>query len=298
MSTAAEPREARLPLPGGKQGATVEVHPLLTGTVRGARTWFEREPGRLEVLKVLGFGGEQVTVPIPCFLVEHPGAGLLLIDTGLHGSVAYDVKDNFGRVGALAFKGVRMEESQAAVAQLRERGITPADIGLVVMTHLHADHASAISDFPRSTFLVSEREWSAATDDGALHGYAKRQFDHAFDYRTIDFDSSAVGSIATFGRAVDLFGDGSVVVAYTPGHTHGHCSVALRLRERDMLILGDAAYTMAGFRGDTKPYRMEDEHRYERSLKELRLFVRESPGTVVVPGHDMEAWEALESSYA
>lgn len=297
MATAAEPREASLPLPGGKEGATVRVHPLLTGTVQGSRAWFERESGRLAALRALGIGAEWITVPVPAFLVEHPGAGPILIDTGLHGSVAVDIKQNFGRLAALAFKNAEMTPAQAAVAQLRERGIAAGDVGVVLMTHMHVDHASAISDFPNSTFVLSEREWRAATEDGVLHGYVKRQFDHAFDYRTIDFDSPDVGSIATFGRAVDIFGDGSVVMAYTPGHTHGHCSIALRLEERDLLILGDAAYTARAFRDEAMPYRMEDEHRYRRSLRELQLYVRGAPGTIVVPGHDLDAWNALDASY-
>ncbi|HWH43975.1 MAG TPA: N-acyl homoserine lactonase family protein [Thermoleophilaceae bacterium] len=297
MSTAAEPRGASLPLPGGREGATVRVHPLLTGTVEGAKSWFEREPGRLAGLRALGIGAEMVEVPVPAFLVEHPGAGPFLIDTGLHGSVAVDIRQNFGRIASLAFKNPQMTASQAAVAQLRERGITPADVGVVLMTHMHVDHASAIADFPSSTFVMSAREWRAATEEGVLSGYVKRQFDHAFDYRTIDFDAPEVGSIATFGRAVDIFGDGSVVMAYTPGHTHGHCSVALRLRDRDLLVLGDAAYTERTFAGDALPHKMADEHRFKRSLRELQLYVRESPGTVVVPGHDLAAWRRLESSY-
>ena len=98
------------------------------------------------------------------------------------------------------------------------------------MTHLHPDHASAISDFPEATFLVSTAEWEAASDGGQRDGYVKRQFDHGFDYRLVDFDSDDANSFSGFARSFDVFGDGSVRVVFTPGHTLGHMSVVLQHR--------------------------------------------------------------------
>src|ERR671915_73347 len=86
----------------------------------------------------------------------------------------------------------------------RERGIEPASVGTVIMTHLHPDHASAIVDYPEATFLVSTPEWEAAADGGQRDGYVKRQFDHGFDYRLIDFNSEAANSFSGFARAFDV----------------------------------------------------------------------------------------------
>jgi hypothetical protein len=58
--------------------------------------------------------------------------------------------------------------------------------------------------------VLSEAEWAAATSQGARHGYIKRQFDHAFDYRLLAFEGPQVRSFAGFGRSLDLFGDGTV----------------------------------------------------------------------------------------
>ena len=100
------------------------------------------------------------------------------------------------------------------------------------MTHLHVDHASAISEFPDSTFVVSSAEWAAASSNGQFHGYVKRQFDHGFDYRLLDFEGPDAQSFSGFARSFDLFGDGSVRTVYTPGHTLGHMSVVLRTGQR------------------------------------------------------------------
>ncbi|HVD58027.1 MAG TPA: N-acyl homoserine lactonase family protein [Thermoleophilaceae bacterium] len=300
MTTAAEPRSAELPLPGGRDEATVKLHPLLGGRAMSPKAALLRESGRLAWRRALGLGvGEDglVPIPIPAFLVEHPGAGLVLIDTGLHPSVAVKPRENFGRVTLLAFRDLRMEPDQALPAQLRERGHEASDVKAVVMTHLHVDHASGISEFPQATFVVSRAEWEAATSQGQTHGYVTRQFDHAFDYRLLDFDGSDVESFAGFARSFDLFGDGSVRTVYTPGHTLGHMSVVLRTGRGEVLVAGDAIYLRRTLDDTHLPHRLEDEHLFRRSLREIRQYTRETPDALIIPGHDWEEWQKLEAVY-
>jgi N-acyl homoserine lactone hydrolase len=300
MATAAEPRPASLPLPGGQDGATVRLEPLLTGTSKGPPGFFLREEGRFAWRKGLGLGvprSQWWELPIPAFLVHHPGAGPVLVDTGLHASVAVKPAANLGRVSTFVFKDLQMRPEQAVSAQLRERGIEATQVKTVVMTHLHTDHASAMSDFPDATFVFSSAEWAAATDQGPLHGYVRRQFDHGFDYRTLDFDGPDTASFSGFGRSFDLFGDGSIRVAFTPGHTLGHMSVILRLKQREVLLAGDAIYLERNLTESRLPYRTEDDHLYSRSLREIGLYRREAPDALIVPGHDMAHWRTLDAVY-
>ncbi len=300
MSAAAEPRPAQLPLPGGSAGAGVKLYPLLSGVARGPRAWFEREEGRLARLHSIGVGVSKhdfVDVPVVSFLVEHPSAGVILIDTGLHPSVAVSPRKNLGLVGTRLLANLRMEPEQAVPARLRARGIDHSDVRLVVMTHLHFDHASGMSEFPEATFVFTRAEWEAATEPrGWMRGYVRRHFDHAFDYRLLDFESRDVDSYATFGRAIDLLGDGSIRAVYTPGHTRGHMSVILRLRNREALIAGDAIYTRRTLSDGVLPTRMEDEHLFRRSLKEIQLY-DDTRDALIVPGHDMAAWKELRAEY-
>jgi N-acyl homoserine lactone hydrolase len=301
LSTAAEPQPASLPLPGGSEGATVRLHPLLSAVCKGPPAWFHREEGRLGALHAFGIRvprAQWIDVPVVAFLVEHPGFGPFLIDTGFHPSVAVDPKQNLGRLNAAFFKDIEMQQSDAVSHQLRSRGIEPGALKLVVMTHLHVDHASAISDFPSATYLVSRREWEVAVEPrGAPRGYVRRQFDHAFDYRLLDFDSSAADSFATFGRSYDVFGDGSVRLVSTPGHTFGHLSVVLRLEGREALVAGDAIYSLRTMRESHLPYRVVDEHLFRRSLREIQLYAEQTPDALIIPGHDMDAWRALDPAY-
>jgi N-acyl homoserine lactone hydrolase len=301
VSTAAEPRPAELPLRGGSEGATVKLHPLLSGVASGPPAWFEGEDGRLARLHALGIGvskDDYVEVPFVSFMLEHPAAGVVLIDTGLHPSVAVDRKQNLGRIGARLASGLKMQPEQAVPAQLRARGIEHGDVGLVVMTHLHFDHASGMSEFPAATFVMSKQEWEAATASRSwAHGYVRRQFDHAFDYRLLDFEDPAVDSYETFGRSIDLLGDGSIRAVFTPGHTLGHMAVVVRLRDREAVVAGDAIYTHRTLTDGVLPTHAEDMHLFTRSLRELQLYDDTHPDAMIIPGHDMEFWRGLAAVY-
>jgi N-acyl homoserine lactone hydrolase len=302
MTVQVEAKPLHEPLAGGTPGATVSVEPIVAGTVTWPRTLMERPGGHFEKLRLLRSlltGRPAATVPIPAFLVRHPSAGAILVDTGLHPSIATDGGENFGRLRA-RFGHPALEPGADVPARLRQRGLDPGEVPLVVMTHMHIDHASAISEFPNSTFVVSEVEWGAATagPKPLLNGYRRAHFDFAFDYRTIDFDRGGVDSYASFGRTFDLLGDGSIRLAYTPGHSAGHMSLVCHLKERDFVIGGDAVYTEAQLDGGAplapRPF---DAHNYRRSIQELRLFKREYPGAIVTPGHDPSFYEKLGARY-
>ncbi len=302
MKVHVEAKPLHEPLSGGTPGATVAVEPIVAGRVTWPGTMMERPGGRFETLKLLRAlitGKPAATVPVPAFLIRHPSAGAILVDTGLHPSIATDGRENFGRMGAKV-GNPDLAPGEDVPAQLRKRGLEAGEIPIVVMTHMHIDHTSAISEFPNSTFVVSETEWKdAATGPRPLlNGYRRPHFDYAFDYRTVDFDRGGIDSYATFGRSFDLFGDGSIRLAFTPGHSAGHMSVIAHLEQHDFVIGGDATYTQGQLDGDAplapRPY---DAHNYRRSLQELKLFRREFPDAIVTPGHDPEFFEKLSARY-
>jgi N-acyl homoserine lactone hydrolase len=292
MKVSVEPKPLHEPLAGGTPGATVAVEPLIAGRVTWPRTMMESPGGRFiffKLLRSLITGKPAATVPVPAFLIRHPSAGAILVDTGLHPSIATDGKENFGGLATRAGHP-NLEPGEDVPAQLRERGLEPGEIPIVVMTHLHLDHSSAISEFPNSTFVVSETEWRSASSDSMplLNGYRRRHFDYAFEYRAVDFDRGGIDSYATFGRCFDLFGDGSI----------RHMSLICHLKERDFVIGADATYTTAQLEGDAPlAPRPHDAHNYRRSLQELKLFKREYPDAIVTPGHDAEFFAGLSARY-
>jgi N-acyl homoserine lactone hydrolase len=295
---------AELPLPGGQAGASVTLQPLLCATMRGPSGWFHRTAGPTAALKALGVGvsaKQQIDVPIVAFLVEHPSAGPVLIDTGFHRSIAGGPKAernaNLGPIGRVMGRSIQMRPEQTVAAQLKTRGIDPADV-CVVMTHMHFDHASALSEFPGATVVVSKPEWRAARRRGSsLRGYCAAQLDPRQSYRTVDFTTPPTAPRGAFAQTLDLFGDGSLTLASTPGHSDGHMSVILRLGAHEALIAGDAVYTMATLRDGERPWRVEDAVAFEHSIAAIQGYDREHPDALIVPGHDMEHWQMLESRY-
>ena len=302
MKVTVEAQPLHDPLPGGTRGVTVSVEPLLAGHVDFPRAMMVSPGGRLltlKLLKALLTGKPPYTVPVPAFLVRHPSAGALLVDTGLHPSIASGGKENFGGL-ANRYGNPALKPGEDVPAQLRALGLDPNELPVVVMTHMHIDHTSAVSEFPNSTFVVSETEWKAAATGPKpfLNGYRRPHYDYAFDYRTVDFDRGGIDSYASFGRTFDLFGDGSIHLAFTPGHSADHMSVICRLKQHDFVIGGDAMYMRGQLDGDIAlPPRPYDAHNQRRSLQELRLFQRQFPDAVITPGHDPDFYPGLAKRY-
>ena len=300
MAVSVEPHPLHEPLAGGTPGATVAVEPLVAGHVSFAKSLMVSPGGpllKLKLLRALLRGKPANEVPVPAFVVRHPSAGAILVDTGLHPSIATDGRQNFGGL-ANRYGKPTLAPREDVPSQLRARGLDPGEVPVVVMTHLHLDHSSAISEFPRSTFVVSEAEWWAAASGGVADGYRRSHYDYAFEYRTVDFDRASVSSYASFARTFDLFGDGSIRLAFTPGHSAGHLSVICRLAERDFVIGGDAVYYEGQLSGDlAPPPRPQDAHNWRRSLQELRLFHSQFPDAVITPGHDPEFYSRIERRY-
>jgi N-acyl homoserine lactone hydrolase len=300
MAAATHPKRASLPLPGGSEGAGVVVTPMRTGEILAPPHFWQRPSGPLSTLRGSGIltpRSKWTWVPIPCFLVEHPTVGPFLVDTGLHRAAGESVRRAYGTRAAAVFR-IRMDEGAAVTDRLLARGLDPLGIDLVVMTHMHYDHTGSVEAFPRSTFVVDEREWEAAIHGGFLQGYRRKLFDHGYEWRTIDFGAPQVDSFASFGRAVDLFGDGSVRLLSTPGHTKGHMSVLLRLRSgRELLLAADAAYSRRTIDEELLPTFCDDPHRYMRSLREIRRYLELTPSALVICGHDPDSWPQVRERY-
>ena len=113
--------------------------------------------------------------------------------------------------------------------------------------------------------------------------------------RQIDFarDGEVYGGWA---KTIDLLGDGSVRLISTPGHTVGHLSVLLRLaHDRQVLVVGDAAYTLRNIQEEILPLITDDDEAARRSVREIKAFAESEPEAILVPTHDPEAWHALRA---
>ncbi|MCW2966461.1 MAG: beta-lactamase domain protein [Solirubrobacteraceae bacterium] len=297
MALSAQATPIPVPLPGGSDGAVVGLHPLVTAEMLAPPRFFERPEGPLWLLRGLGLtasDADRHVLPIPAFLIEHPTAGAILVDTGLHADVAGDPVGNLGRRTSGMTK-IRMRAEQAVPAQLKARGIEPGDIAFVVMTHMHYDHASGVSQFPGATFVVDRSEWEAFGAGGFLQGYRHALADHPVQWRTVDVVADGA-PLGPFPHALDLLGDGSIQLLETPGHSRGHRSVLLRTAAGAVLLTGDAAYTARTIERRWVPLFIDDVPQYLRSLETIAEWAEEHPAAPVLCGHD--PWsDGLQRSY-
>jgi N-acyl homoserine lactone hydrolase len=203
--------------------------------------------------------------------------------------------DNLGRFGALLFPGVEMPGG-GVIEELAARGVASEEVELVLMTHLHFDHASAMARFPQATFVIADEEWRAANSPivPVLRGYVRRHREGALDVRLLHFDRPEAGPRADFDRTLDLLGDGSVIAIPTPGETRGHLSFLLRLRDREALVCGDAAYSMETLERRLTPFFVISGRDYRRSLDQIRGFRDRAPDALIFPSDDLESWQGVQ----
>jgi glyoxylase-like metal-dependent hydrolase (beta-lactamase superfamily II) len=230
---------------------------------------------------------------VPVFLVEHPDAGPFLIDAGYDPSVASDPSKTLGVLFGKVMMKHRLTNGSVP-KQVGERGVDPADVSRVLVTHLHLDHVSGSAQWPDATFVVdrTEREAAAAPGPGP---YVKSHLATIERWNEVDYSNAE--PFEGFARTIDLLGDGTVRLISSPGHSPGHQSVLLRLRDRYALICGDSAISTVELREQVIDGIIVDQDSYVRSGDEARSFMRAHPDTLAIPSHDRELWARLDRVY-
>lgn len=154
-----------------------------------------------------------------CYLVKH-AKGWFLWDTGIADSVA--AMPN-GLVPADP-KAVTWRRPKTLQAQIEQLGLKPDDVKAMAVSHTHPDHTGNVELFPQSVLYVqkAEYDWPGANN-------------------TPRFKPSHPVELLTGDK--DVFGDGSVTILSTPGHTPGHQSLLVKLPKTGAVVLsGDAVH--------------------------------------------------------
>jgi N-acyl homoserine lactone hydrolase len=169
------------------------------------------------------FDGQPRALAGGCYLIRH-GKDYLLWDAGLPKTL----------IGApTSDHGVSLSLKRSIVDQLGDIGVDPKVISKVAVSHYHFDHTSQLPDFPGATLLISEGDWAVASSKEEGIPYLVRSV-------FAPWLKNAGGKVQTIAKDHDVFGDGSVLIKATPGHTPGHTSVLVRLPQTgDVLLTGD-----------------------------------------------------------
>ena len=224
-------------------------------------------------------GSGTVTIPMPAYLIEHP-EGLLLFDTGLNPLAAEDPEALFGPMASLL--GLSYTRDQGVDRQIEALGYRQADIAHLVASHAHFDHSGGFALFPDATRWIGAGEL-AFVDAAPEH---LRPF-----YLDADLGPARQRPWTEVGADHDVFGDGSVVILWTPGHTPGELSLLVRLPDRNFVLVGDSVHLRAGIEQELTSPLDVDADLALGSIRRIKRAAAEADATIWIT-HDPEDWAA------
>jgi N-acyl homoserine lactone hydrolase len=207
---------------------------------------------------IYAYGDLKLQFVYSCYLVKH-GDEYLLWDTG-HSMSA----------GAVAPK-------RSVVDLLADLKLKPEQIKYVGISHFHADHTGQIASFPQATLLIGTADWAAVSAPNPPAGANAPPFAHWV---------SGGGKVEPLSGDKDVFGDGTVIVLNTPGHTPGHHSLMVKLREKgNVLITGDLAHFHENYESNGVPTFNFDRAQTLASLDRFKKLQANFKATVIIQ-HD------------
>ncbi len=203
------------------------------------------------------YSGLKVQLTYSCYVVRH-GDDYLVWDAGF-------------APGALTSPKVTL------VDLLQQVNVTPAQVKFVAISHYHGDHAGQLPQLPQSTLLIGKGDWDVLNDPKMSAVANPTPFAHWI---------SGGGKVEPVAGDRDVFGDGTVIVLNTPGHTPGHHSLLVKLREMgNVLITGDVAHFRENLAGNGVPTFNTDRAASLASLDRFNRIAANLHATVIIQ-HD------------
>jgi glyoxylase-like metal-dependent hydrolase (beta-lactamase superfamily II) len=181
--------------------------------------------------------GQPATFSDNCYLIRH-AKGWMLWDSGYPDALA-SLPD--GQPGA---RNTRARRTKTLAAQLAELGVAPGDIKFLAFSHTHGDHVGNANLFTGATLYMQQAEYDAAFG-------AEPQ---KFGFVPATYDKLRASPVVKLSGDFDVFGDGSVKILSTPGHTPGHQALLVHLPKTGAVVLsGDVAHFASNFENRRVP---------------------------------------------
>jgi glyoxylase-like metal-dependent hydrolase (beta-lactamase superfamily II) len=222
-------------------------------------------------------------------LVRHP-RGDVLIDTGIGRTIAQQM-----RAFPFLFRlGTELERLRPAADQLDSTGYDRRQLRYILLTHAHWDHVSGVPDFPGVPVLITGPERRFMDEGSWATADAKSMKANFQEYA---FDG---GPYLGFTQSHDLYGDGSIVIVPTPGHTPGSVAVFVTLSEGTRYaFVGDLVWQLEGLlEREERPWfeartLAEDSEHLRQSLLRMHAIVTRFPQITMVPSHDPRGYASI-----
>ncbi len=229
-------------------------------------------------------------LPINVYVIEHR-KGLVLFDTGQDRASVTD-RNYFPR-GPLRIAYSRLARftigaDDTLTAQLAAIGYDIANVTTVILSHLHQDHIGGLPELGHARIFVSSDEWSSlALPRPEMRGLLTKHIDLP-DLQWLRVEPTDLGTddLLPFRRGVDVFGDRSLIILPTPGHTPGSISLLVRRPgHAPLLFVGDLTYDIEHMAHGEVPG-SGDQHEMAESTELVEQLRSRLPGLVVLAAHD------------
>ena len=203
-----------------------------------------------------------------CYLIQHR-TGWMLWDSGN--------ADRIGSAGQTNPRGtLTAYMRKPLVESLKEIGVAPSDIKHFAMSHSHGDHSGNANLFAGARIYMQSAEYAA------IHGPAPEKM----GIPPANFKDLPDANIVKLNGDYDVFGDGSVIIKATPGHTPGHQSLFVRLPKRaPVLLSGDMVHLRTNWDAKRVPLTNYDRERSLKSMNEMEAFLKQT-GAELWINHD------------
>jgi N-acyl homoserine lactone hydrolase len=229
----------------------------------------------------------EITIPVNMWVIDHP-KGLVVFDTGNNVAISDGKCRSHWPAGFCDQLKPSQKRDDVIDMQLKKLGFQPEQVKAVITSHAHLDHIGNIKLFPNAVHVIQKKElyqaWWPEKFQGRTPGsgaFVLGDFDgpaRDFNYLELEGDH-------------DLFGDGSVVILSTPGHTLGHQSVKVKLASGKTIVMAQDAIwfkeNMEGYPAGLN-YSVKD---YNNSIQRLKM-ARDLENGELYFGHDPDQYKA------
>jgi N-acyl homoserine lactone hydrolase len=225
-----------------------------------------------------------VQIPVSMWIIDHP-KGLVVFDTGNNVAISDGQCKSHWAAGNCDFLKPSQKREDVIDRQLQKAGFSADKVKVIVTSHAHLDHIGNIKLFPNAIHVIQKKElyqaWWPEKFQRAGDVFVMKDFDgpaREFNYLELDGD-------------YDLFGDNTITVLSTPGHTLGHQSLRVKLASgKTMILTQDAIWMKENLEGYPAGlnYSVKD---YNNSINRLKM-IRDLENGEMYFGHDQDQWKA------
>jgi glyoxylase-like metal-dependent hydrolase (beta-lactamase superfamily II) len=256
---------------------------------------------------IRGGGWRLQDFPALAALLVHPQEGPILFDTG-YDPAFLTATEPFPERLYRWLTPPRLAPGEEIAAQLARRGIAPADLGHVVVSHFHADHAAGLRRFANATVHCAQAGLAPLASAGRLAalraGLPRGLLPDDIMGRVRFFEeaprTALPRDLAPFETGTDLLGDGALLAVELPGHCPGHWGLLVRDSRVGLhFLVGDAAWSSDAIRRDCPPPAavaalLGDAARGRETLHRLHALQGRARDVTLTPSHCLERAREVE----